>query len=415
MKFSLFRCLLISAIITGCGIKGRDSSFELNWNSGPPLPGSAGQGAQIGMAGMAGGVSENVLLLSGGANFPEGYPWQGGKKKFYNSIFVLTKEKGGSYSWSNQVFNLPNDLAYAASAVIDSGVVLAGGENSGGPLSDVLLLTWLPEQQSMHIRSLPSLPIRLTNASAVWIENKIYVVGGETNDSTLSSVFVFDRITNPDRWVRAAPLPKPASHAVTIVQSNGKSTGIYVFGGRNKTASGISEIHSAIFFYSPSENSWQHIGDVTDSSGKRKLAAGCGVAIGPANVLLLGGDEGRIFGKLEALNKSILDAVSENEKTRLSKTRDSIQITHPGFNKTVSMYNTTSHSWTDLNAMPYGIVTTQAFLWENDIIIPSGETSPGIRTPLLQIGRFVKEPGHSISSIGLLPACNSTHMKNENF
>ncbi|MBM4076752.1 MAG: galactose oxidase, partial [Planctomycetes bacterium] len=61
------------------------SQFELKWDNLPSIPDSQG------FAGMYAGVSNDVLVVAGGANFPRGFPWEGGTKAFYDSIFVLDR------------------------------------------------------------------------------------------------------------------------------------------------------------------------------------------------------------------------------------------------------------------------------------------------------------------------------------
>jgi len=55
---------------------------------------------------------------------------------------------------------------------------------------------------------------------------------------------------------------------------------------------------------------------------------------------------------------------------------------HPGFGNKVAAFNTLTKEVYDISRLPKtGQVTTSAVKWGNDIIIPSGEIRPGIRTP----------------------------------
>lgn len=56
------------------------SVTTLAWDTLPPLPPSAGQSQQVGVAGPFAGVHRDALLVAGGANFPEKRPWDGGAK-----------------------------------------------------------------------------------------------------------------------------------------------------------------------------------------------------------------------------------------------------------------------------------------------------------------------------------------------
>jgi N-acetylneuraminic acid mutarotase len=57
----------------------------------PDLPPQQGQ-PNPGVAGAFAGVSHGALLLAGGANFPNGYPWQGGTKVWQPAIYVLAEK-----------------------------------------------------------------------------------------------------------------------------------------------------------------------------------------------------------------------------------------------------------------------------------------------------------------------------------
>ena len=58
------------------------------WGQLPPLP------DRHGFAGGFAGVSHDALIFAGGANFPDAPPWDGGKKVWYDSIFVLAQPDG---------------------------------------------------------------------------------------------------------------------------------------------------------------------------------------------------------------------------------------------------------------------------------------------------------------------------------
>src|SRR5690606_37231382 len=59
---------------------------QLKWKELPSIPDKEG------FAGMFAGVSNENLICMGGANFPNEMPWKGGKKVWYDDIFVLSKK-----------------------------------------------------------------------------------------------------------------------------------------------------------------------------------------------------------------------------------------------------------------------------------------------------------------------------------
>ncbi|MCC7378652.1 MAG: hypothetical protein IT255_04785 [Chitinophagaceae bacterium] len=62
---------------------------SVKWKIAAQLPPTNGETVSIGLAGPLTGVTNDVLIVAGGANFPDGLPWNGGKKKYHNDIFVL--------------------------------------------------------------------------------------------------------------------------------------------------------------------------------------------------------------------------------------------------------------------------------------------------------------------------------------
>src|SRR5688572_7918347 len=73
----------------------------LTWTSLPPLP------DPLGFAGPYAGVSNGALLVAGGANFPEGPPWEGHPKVWHDRIFVLERPDG---QWRQADDTLPRAL-----------------------------------------------------------------------------------------------------------------------------------------------------------------------------------------------------------------------------------------------------------------------------------------------------------------
>jgi N-acetylneuraminic acid mutarotase len=54
---------------------------------------------------------------------------------------------------------------------------------------------------------------------------------------------------------------------------------------------------------------------------------------------------------------------------------------HPGFPREVLAFDTKSQTWSKVGEVPFSLVTTNAVLWNNDIVIPGGEARPGVRSP----------------------------------
>jgi N-acetylneuraminic acid mutarotase len=81
------------------------------------------------------GVFGNRLLVAGGANFPEGMPWDGGKKVYQKSAYLYSFE-GSELKFYKQ-FALEDASAYSANVNISDVLYSAGGENENGAIREV--------------------------------------------------------------------------------------------------------------------------------------------------------------------------------------------------------------------------------------------------------------------------------------
>ena len=123
------RCIMASVLCVVCSAMTAQVWAEdiLAWTDLPDLP------AELGVAGPFAGLSLDVLMVGGGANFPNGAPWDGGAKVWHDDMYVL--EKGGD-AWRTG-FGLLRPLAYGASVTTDDGLLCMGGCDADQCYSDV--------------------------------------------------------------------------------------------------------------------------------------------------------------------------------------------------------------------------------------------------------------------------------------
>lgn len=80
---------------------------------------------------------------------------------------------------------------------------------------------------------------------------------------------------------------------------------------------------------------------------------------------------------------------------------DALKDEHPGFIKQSLAYHTITDSWSEAGPSPVNQVTTIAVKWGDDIIIPSGEVRPRVRTP--QVSRVTPiRPDRSFGTINYI-------------
>ena len=107
-------CIVLCCVTCIC--TGQNQQ-KLVLDSLPPIIGSD-LDVGNGFAGMMGGEQEGVLIAAGGANFPNGLPWEGGSKVWSDAIYYLD---GGQ--WNRATTKLPKPLAYGASVVLPEGIL----------------------------------------------------------------------------------------------------------------------------------------------------------------------------------------------------------------------------------------------------------------------------------------------------
>ena len=363
---------------------------HVDWTTAAQLQNSDGS-LSIGYAGPINGISNEVLIVSGGANFPDKMPWEGGKKSYSKTIHVLEKCKD-QYTWNNEVKSeLPEAIAYCGSTSTDLGVVYVGGENENGLSNKSYLLKWNAAKKEVEAKVLPDFPFAIANISLTHIGNTVYAVGGDEAAKSSDFFASLDLNEANPQWKTLPNLPLALANAVVIAQKGKNGINIYVVGGRTKTASGISDLHNTTFVYDVKNQSWNTAATISDGKSSTNFSAGAGVAVGSHSVLIVGGDDGVIFHQIETYLSQIAQAKSDEEKAELIAKKNKLVTNHPGFYNGILLYNTLTDQWSKIGELPFlPHVTTPAVLWDKKIILSNGEIKPGIRTPNVMLGTIKK-------------------------
>ncbi len=358
---------------------------SIKWKIAAQLPPENGKDISIGVAGPLIGVHNGVLIVAGGANFPDGLPWNGGKKKYQDEIFVLQQKRKGKFQWlDTRTFTLPFPTAYGANVNTEHGIVYLGGENENGISKAAFLLQWNKQLEKVEIKNLPDLPIPLTNASATVNKNIIYIAGGETVNAVSVNFYSLDLNNTTAGWKHLPDLPYAVSNAVMVVQSNGEQEKIYLLGGRKKNTNAVSSFYNLVIAFDVDTKIWEEKKSIPSPK-----AAGTGIAFGKNYILLFGGDDGTTFNKAESLIMAISNEKDEMKKEELIQQKNKLQVAHPGFKPDVLLYNTVTNEWQKLNDIPFAVpATTTAVVWDNCVFIPSGEIKAGVRTPQILVGKI---------------------------
>ena len=102
------------------------------------------------------------MLVLGGANFPDKYPWEGGTKTWWSTLYSYDLQTG---KWTVYDDFLDRPLAYGVSISLPEGLLCIGGCDRTQCSDNVFLIK--KEEDSFVIDSVsyPSLPVPLANAT----------------------------------------------------------------------------------------------------------------------------------------------------------------------------------------------------------------------------------------------------------
>jgi cyclically-permuted mutarotase family protein len=359
---------------------------QIEWKTAAQLQNEDGS-TSLGFAGAINGISNDALIVSGGANFQDKMPWEGGKKHYSKEIHVLQK-CNNTYSWNKTVKStLPEPIAYCGNIATDSGVVYVGGENENGLSNKAFLLKWNAAKNEVETKSLPSFPIHITNIGLTHIGNFVYAIGGDEASKSSDLFLSLDLNNSNPEWKTLPKLPIALANSVVVAQNDKDGTNIYVIGGRTKTPSGISDLHNTTFVFNLKKQIWESRANISDGENTTNFSAGAGVAVGNHSILIVGGDNGTVFHKIETYLSQIAQTDSPEEKAKLASEKNKLNTNHDGFYKGVLLYNTLTDSWSKIGELPFlAHVTTTASLWNGEIVLSNGEIKPGIRTPDVMLG-----------------------------
>lgn len=359
--------------------------FKIEWSVSAVLP-ALNCIDNLGLAGPVVGVVNNHLIVAGGANFPDGFPWYGNKKEYHDIIYCFSRFKTKIDNGAIIKTTLPHPVAYCASINVPNGLIYLGGENEKGISDEVVFVKFNEEGHVIKFYSLPSLPKPLTNLSAVFYDQTIYVAGGVSIDGTSDNFYSLKINESNKKWVMLPKIPVKISNSIIIEQLNGENHFIYLIGGRRKNSDSRSDIFSTVYCYDIINKKW-----LQKSSLPFGISAGTGMALENNQIILIGGDKGETFSKEEKLNIALKSANDSNTIHKLTQHRITLLENHPGFSQDVLIYDTKKDEWKKTGVLPSpSPVTTTALKWKGDIIIPSGEIRAGVRTPNILVGKIKK-------------------------
>ncbi|MGM5470020.1 sodium:solute symporter family transporter [Flavobacteriaceae bacterium LMO-SS05] len=371
--------LLLLIVLTFIPSFGQEIS-KLSITDLPSLPSENSSVESIGYAGMLGGTHNGVFVVAGGANFPNGLPWEGGEKVWSKTIYIFENDQ-----WRLSSKPLPIPLAYSSSVSTDNGILCIGGNNATLTSDQVFLLTYNTSSKEVEISEYPALPEPLAFSSAVEFEGFVYVVGGNNARSSTNSFYRLN-LKEPKKWERLTNFPGPprALHCVAI-QETQTSKKLFVIGGRHEEAGQKSQTLTHYLSYDFKAQSWKDEGTLEIDGKPRVLMGASAETMGSMHIMVYGGSDEVLFDELEHMSLQLTTEQNDTIINNLKSRRDAILNHHVGFSKDILAYNSITKKWFVYDTLSIKIpVTTLSFKNNDDFVMVSGEVSPGIRTPKVQ-------------------------------
>ncbi|UBM58676.1 sodium/solute symporter [Marinilongibacter aquaticus] len=385
-----FFSILLFSVLTQ--VFGQD--HYLNFSHLPALPPNTGYAEQPGLAGAYIGTDDGVLIVAGGANFPDKRPWDGGAKVYYNEVFLLKKGKAQDYVWERTETKIPLAAAYGGAVPTAKGLLCFGGATKDPVVSESWFIDYNPSSDKLEIRPGPPLPVALSNFAFSKLDGQVFVAGGTSDVGGFSKkIFLSLDVSSPDmanwKWKN---LPTwegaPRSFAVGASQSDGADNCFYLFSGRNVKENGEVDLLYDAHVYLPKRQEWSRISDGQDKAFP--VMAGTAFPLGANTIAFASGANGELMQKQRELEQKIVRLQSQfdqghgNERALYQAKQKLLEHLrkHPGFGHEVLGFNTITKKVFTLAALQStGQVTTTAVQWGDRFVVPTGEIRPGVRTP----------------------------------
>lgn len=319
------------------------SADTLAWTKLPSLP------EPLGVAAPYAGVSGGALLVAGGAHFPDRMPWDGGRKKWVDQVWVLTDPAG---TWK-EAGKLPRPLGYGISVTHGDSILCVGGSDAEQHHAGCFRLIWKGER--LRTEPLPSLPIPLSGASGAMVGGVLIVCGGGEQpgeQSATNRAFALDPGAPDPAWQELPALPGKPRFLATAASHDGV---FYLLGGAALTENADGKMVRQFLREAWSftlKGGWKKLADLPRPS----VAAPSPAPLHEGKFHLLGGDDGSRVGF-----QPLTD--------------------HPGFPKDILTYDPMLDRWSISGMTPAPHATVPCVEWQGNFIIPSGEVRPGVRSP----------------------------------
>lgn len=364
--------LIALAPLSAAAAPAAVGSPALAWQSMGTLSPAEGQKENIGVAGLLQGTFGDYIIVGGGANFPAGGPLTGGAKVTYPDVYVLRAAEAGLTETDHA--QMPYPVGYGVSATTPDGVLYFGGSTDESGARAVTRLT--APNGKLRTETLPALPFALQNGVAAYDKDTVYLGGGKQDGVLSKKFYTYDIKTGT--LTSLPDFPGEAREQSVAEFLGGR---FFVFSG------GANVAYTDGYAYDPKAQTWTSVAGPNVNGTPVSLLGARAVRLNADEMLVVGG-----------FNREIYDWAVSNLNTLQGEEKDAFRahyFTMPPedyhWNREILVYSAKADAWRSVGQLPFPAPCGEALVIARGALFSiSGEVKPGVRSPRLYRGLFVK-------------------------
>lgn len=377
MKKFLFGIFVLAALAgcTSSDIRKPQADIKTVWECAGELPAQKGYEKNIGTAGILYGLlEERYIVTGGGANFPHKSVLEGGAKQMYSDLWLIDTKSENKII---EHINLPVEIGYGASITTEKGIYYIGGSSNQQADDDILFLT-LDENKNLKYEKIGELPFTFQSGAAVEYNGKLYIVGGKQNGTPSNKVYEYNLTNKVIKELPSVPAGRGRTQSVAQILNDS----LYVFSGGDTTA------YTDGYKYNFETGKWEEISPVRVNGKEISLLGAASVKLNKKEMLVIGGFNKEIYD--DAVKK--LGTLRGQELLKFKASYFGADPDDFRWNRDILIYNSETNSWRSIGEIPFNAPCGEGLvIVKNKIYSINGEIKPGVRTPRIYQGEFIKK------------------------
>lgn len=377
MKKFLFGIFVLAALAgcTSSDIRKPQADIKTVWECAGELPAQKGYEKNIGTAGILYGLlEERYIVTGGGANFPHKSVLEGGAKQMYSDLWLIDTKSENKII---EHINLPVEIGYGASVTTEKGIYYIGGSSNQQADDDILFLT-LDENKNLKYEKIGELPFTFQSGAAVEYNGKLYIVGGKQNGTPSNKVYEYNLTNKVIKELPSVPAGRGRTQSVAQILNDS----LYVFSGGDTTA------YTDGYKYNFETGKWKEISPVRVNGKEISLLGAASVKLNKKEMLVIGGFNKEIYD--DAVKK--LGTLRGQELLKFKASYFGADPDDFRWNRDILIYNSETNSWRSIGEIPFNAPCGEGLvIVKNKIYSINGEIKPGVRTPRIYQGEFIKK------------------------